>query len=191
MANSATSATIQLDPKINQNVVAPWPASGSAPVPYRINRVPFLEPMFEGAMTYSTATPPSLKSNATPLQLPSGSMIDGTASGVEPPIYVTVGSPYGIPPIIMFSASGSPTGYSGGLLNVPVYYLVGKPTANGVTASGLANWQDPDNMWVVVNSPSGLVTVAPVAAASLIFDPSGLVGDSRSLAREATLKGGW
>ena len=49
----------------------------------------------------------------------------------------------------------------------PIYFLVGKwerlpmePGGAALSEDGLANWEDSTNLWVALNSQSGLVTVA-------------------------------
>jgi prepilin-type N-terminal cleavage/methylation domain-containing protein len=152
--------------------VVPWGTSwptGLPGVPYRIYRQPF-----SGNGT---------KSVATPVQLPAGAVIDLGWSGTDASSFSVNGSPI----YIMFNAAGAVDrvvggGFSGSV-SQPIFLLVGKPAAARGIAGTTPGYQDPENLWVVINPQTGLVTTAPVAVGSDL--PS-----SRLLARDAQGVGG-
>jgi prepilin-type N-terminal cleavage/methylation domain-containing protein len=196
----ATGTTWTLTCDVPTGLVVPWTAVGQS-VPYRVFRSP-------------------VKSAATSLQLPAGSVIDMDASGIDT---VTSFDPAGGPGdvVILFSPNGSvyqvwinSAGYGAGgspLVSQPIFILVGKRERVGNAAqtsqtSGnrplWANWQDLDNVWVVINPQTGLVTTNDVTIVSTnpssqdyvaSTDPSfaakGL-SVSRRLARDAQSMGG-
>jgi hypothetical protein len=183
LSSSATGSTTGQNTFSNtttgQNQLLPWSSTRSAPMPYRIYRMPYYA---AGAATQ--------KSIATPLQLPAGSVIDLGASGIDAPSSTFTGF---TAIYIVFSASGSIASINGSPIYQSIFLMVGKPDeARGVGPGGMASWQDLENLWVVINPQTGLVTTAPVAASGQLYDSSTPGGnDSRQLARTAQLKGGW
>ncbi|GAB6164441.1 hypothetical protein JCM19992_04410 [Thermostilla marina] len=157
---------------------APWnvPSSASLPLPFSIERRP-----------ETTA--------AAPLRLPGRTVIDLAASGTDTMLTATppAGPAFqpidkdgdntnGIqddsPVIIMFGPEGSVDRiYHQSIeqrVTEPIFLLIGRwdrmPATAGsgtpMAEDGLFNWQDIQNLWVVVNANSGLTTAAPVAAPS-------------------------
>lgn len=132
--------------------VLPWPKEPkmSLPIPFAIKRQPRV-------------------SNAPPLQIPAGAVVDLSSSGQEGRVF----TPSAGPLILMFSPRGFLDGvYCGGQsydTMRPVFLMVGKPervpNSSGVITSedGLANFQDLTNLYVTINPMTGLVTVAEVA----------------------------
>ena len=162
---------------VSQGQLLPWPtAAPSAAVPYTIHRQP-------------------TKSAATPLQLPSGTIIDLAHSGTDTnPNWFSLG--IGQPVTIMFSPNGGlDSVYVNNVPNSvidPVYLLVGKREQVAVAEAGdpdntpdsdLANFQIYTNFWIAIHPQTGLVTTAEVAANTS-------VAESRQFAREAQSMGG-
>ena len=149
-----------------------WP-TGMPGVPYRIYR----QPNTSGA-----------KAVAEPLQLPAGSVIDLTASGcpglndpfgtptapITPPLYIMFAPSGAVYSVIYNGVAYSPTQL--------IFLLVGRADeARGLGAT--TNYKDLNNLWVVIDPQTGLVTTAPVAA-------GGTLPLSRSMALDAQLMGG-
>ena len=134
-----------------------------------------------------------VKSHATPLQLPAGTVLDLDWSGFGntsfSPIDFDTNTP-GIqdwPVTVMFSPNGAlyqvfhsymytdPTTnvttpkYGPTNVTEPIYLLIGKRErclGPGVPPQdGRYNWQDLTNLWVTINPQTGLVTTAEVAMA--------------------------
>jgi Tfp pilus assembly protein FimT len=181
---SSTSLSLTLD--TSQGQLAPWNNQQSAPVPFRIYR----QPMYRDASGNTHAN----KSMAAPLQLPAGAVIDlgysgtdaGTIGGITTPICIRF-SPAGAVDSVFLNGQPSP-------VSQPIYLLVGQPDkARGFGTGQIQyNYQNLENLWVVINPQSGLVTTAPVGSAtpSASSGPTS-VSDSRGLARTAQLQGGW
>jgi type II secretory pathway pseudopilin PulG len=164
----------------------PWPAT-AVTVPYRIFRQP-------------------VKSVATSLQLPASTVIDLNFSGVDdstttPTMFYTSGGVSG-GVVIMFGPNGSVEYVSVGSTPMPTarycptFLLLGKrekipPPATYVAANltTWANWQDPTNIWVVINPQTGLVTTGEVATTAVTAPATG-VPLARALARDAQSMGG-
>jgi len=148
---------------------------GSRTVPYKILRRP-------------------VKSQATPLQLPAGAVIDLEFSGMDT-------LPNGnfqdaaAPIIIIFSPNGAVDRvyYNGQVYPVtqPIYLLVGKRerVPSATAENGIANWQDLDSLWITLNPQTGMVTSNRIAVATGHIKPLDLF-ESREFARSAGNMGG-
>jgi type II secretory pathway pseudopilin PulG len=149
----------------------------SVPVPYKILRRPS-------------------KSQATPLQLPAGAVIDLEFSGTDAGPTATL-KDAAVPIIIVFSPNGAvervyynDQAYPA---TQPIYLLVGKrervPSAQA--ERGIANWRDLDNLWITLNPQTGLVTSNKIAVAenNSTGIPQNLL-ESREYARSAGNMGG-
>jgi hypothetical protein len=157
-----------------------------------------IPPPWSGAMPFRVYRQPNTsgaKAVAEPLQLPAGAVIDMTASGcagINDP-FATTAAPITAPMYIMFAPSGAV--YSivyNGTTYFPsqlIFLLVGRADeARGLGV--LKNYQDLNNLWVVIDPQTGLVTTAPTA-----YVPNGLtvaqsLQKSRSMALDAQLLGG-
>ena len=149
----------------------PWTAATMS-VPYRIRRSPG-------------------KGVATPLQLPASTVIDLNFSGIDNGTLFNSGSV-----IILFSPNGGIdcvwVNGSQSYVSRPIFLLVGKrervgnaavPSQTADNRPLWANWQDLENVWVMINPQTGLITTGEVASAATI-------SDSRTLARDAQSLGG-
>jgi hypothetical protein len=198
-ANGALTVTLSTS-DVYQCQIAPWTTTASVPMPYQINRMPQYNPSTQGIV---------VKSVVVPLQLPAGSVIDLTYSGIDPGNPANCFRDYtdqpgaqadGVPVYIVFSPSGSvqtvaytpnASGALGstqiGPVSTPIFLLVGKPdkARNLSTATPPLNYNygDLENIWVVINPQTGLVSTAPVAAGGNLYS-------SRNLARDAQNMGG-
>ncbi len=169
------SATI-LD--LTQAPSQPWSATPLV-LSYRIYRTP-------------------VKGAAQPLQLPAGAVIDLYGSGIYGGVGIDPGT-WEHTVMILFAANGSvdriyAPGVPPGVLypTAPIFLLVGKRDRVGKAGVGTptsanepdwANWQDLNNLWVVINPQTGLVTSGEVAS-------GGDVNAARGLARDAQSMGG-
>ena len=169
------SDTLLLTFDTSQGQMVPWPDLTGTPKPpasYRIYRAP-------------------VKSVATPLQLPASIVIDLGASGTG---VVPFGNTTDV--TIVFSPNGSVLWYYGAggetLVTDPIFLLVGKRERVGNTPqlpptsaneANWSNWQDLNNIWIVINPQTGSVTAGEVAVGSDITE-------ARSLARDAQSMGG-
>ncbi len=139
-----------------QGQIVPWTTTPTT-LPYCIFRSP-------------------MKSGATPLQLPSGAVVDLRDSGVGSNY---IGATYAT--MTTFTVLFSPTGAvdrvyydtTQATVTDPIYLLVGKRdralntfVPNNSNESTQANLQDLNNLWVTINSQTGLVSTAPVAVSS-------------------------
>jgi prepilin-type N-terminal cleavage/methylation domain-containing protein len=194
---SSSSATFTLDPNdlvSSQCQQLPWGSSGqSSAMPFRIKRQPMV--------LLSSGTVHANKSLAAPLQLPAGSVIDLSCS--DTPSMGSEFSSSSSPVCIVFGASGAIDSVffngTSSLVSQPIYLMVGKPDkARGLAAAPAgaqnpnyytSNWADLDNKWVVINPQTGLVTTAPVGSTTNSVPNS--ASDSRGLANQAELLGGW
>jgi prepilin-type N-terminal cleavage/methylation domain-containing protein len=173
-------ATLTATVDVTQGQMVPWPTNiaQATRVPYRIFRAP-------------------MKGGATPLQLPASAVVDLEWSGTDTVLFgATAGDV-----TIMFAPNGSVDRvYSSvtllnGPVTQPIFLLIGKreripPPASPVASNPdtFANWQDLNNLWVVVNPQTGLVTtgeVKPVVPWSTTFNSG-----CRDLARDAQSMGG-
>jgi prepilin-type N-terminal cleavage/methylation domain-containing protein len=174
--------------EITQNTLIPvW----TVRMPYRIFRAP-------------------MKGAAQPLELPAGAIVDFTASGEHP-------APPAAPPLApryRFGDGGgdvailfSPTGgidkiYVGGANGgsfMPtnlIYLLIGKREkllnpyqAGNTNPDTMTNYQDQNNMWVVINPQTGLINTEPLALSGSGNEQSA-VNAARGLALEAKGMGG-
>lgn len=97
---------------------------------------------------------------------------------------------------VLFAPNGSIDNvYVGGTsyrITDPIFLLVGKrekvppPTYVAGNPDTFANWQDLNNLWVTINSQTGLITTGVVAAVAA----AGTYNDARILARDAQGMGG-
>jgi len=183
--------TLRLPPQQLQSV--PWPKAKdpvplwSAPIPFRIIRAP----------TSTAAT----RSAAAPLQLPVGTVIDLGASGRDPP--ATYGY-FGINDVtIMFNSGGAVESvlYGGQTYPAvnPIFLMVGKrervenPLEPNPKADNKATWpnyQDMENLWIVINPQSGLITTEEMSVSTSFANKDNAVNGARTLAREAQGIGG-
>jgi type II secretory pathway pseudopilin PulG len=171
-----------------QGQLVPWDTTPRT-VSYRIYRSP-------------------VKGAATPLQLPAATVVDLDASGVDPP-------PPQAPPapanrfsdtngdvIILFSPNGSINCiYTAGnqyFVTQPIFLLVGKRERmlnmfqpNNTDEQTMMNYQDLNNLWVVINPQTGLINSEPVAAPLASDDTlAKAIDTARGLAREGLGMGG-
>ena len=165
---------------VSQGQVVPWPTAAPFPiVPYRIFRSP-------------------MKGMATPLQLPASAVVDLQWSGIGN------GGTFGASPgdvTVLFSPNGSVDRVYVGA-NVyyptePIFLLVGKrervgnpgvATPASDNEPDWANFQDLNNMWVVINPQTGVVTTDYLGSTTGSTPTS--VNEARQLAREARGMGG-
>lgn len=177
----------------------PWttPGMASLPVPFQIQRRP-----------ETTA--------AAPLRLPGRTVIDLSASGTDS--MLTQNSPpydffnpvdkdgdnsNGVQDpstvIILFGPNGSVDRlyYQDRVTRVtePIYLLVGRwdrmpatPGGPPLSDDGLSNYQDIQNIWLVINANSGLIMAAPVADSA--GNPPANVAEAREDARHFEGLGG-
>ena len=150
---------------ISQGQLVPWPAppSSSPPVPYSIFRSP-------------------VSSGVAPLQMPTGTVVDFTASGIgvgnAPSFYPSPPTPPG-DVTILFAADGSVASYniagsSSSPVTDPIFFLIGRrermlnsfvtPPISSANLDQLPNVQDLGNYWIGVNSQTGLIATDMVAA---------------------------
>ena len=145
---------------VSQGQLVPWTSTASLPVPYSIFRLP-------------------VSSGVAPLQMPTGTVVDFTASGIgisntvsfnpTPPGDVT----------ILFAADGSVASYniagsSSSPVTDPIFFLIGRrermlnsfvtPPISSANLDQLPNVQDLGNYWIGVNSQTGLIATDMVAA---------------------------
>ncbi len=154
-----------------------------------------------------------MPSAVQPVQLAQRAVIDLAYSGADslPGAFAPSGPNDDRPVIVMFSPNGSVDGvyfrhpmygYGKYPTSEALYFLVGvwervPPTVGGAsdTDDRLLNWQDANNLWVALNSQTGLVTVAELHAdrlnqATKTYMPSS-IKEARKYAREAQIsKGG-
>ncbi len=185
-----TTLTLTLDTSLSGGVttiISPWTTTGQS-VPFRIYRAP-------------------VKGYAQPLQLPAASVIDLQSSSYETTMvnnndFTVLFSPNGSVDCVYVSATRYP-------VTEPIYLLVGKRervgnpvTPNNPNESTLTNWQDLNNIWIVINPQTGVVTsdvIAPMITDTSdpnYVDPadsdyeSKAIRNSRRLARESQGIGG-
>ncbi len=174
-APNVAPSVASYDPTVCQAV--PWPTAPSfSAVPYQIFRSPG-------------------KGTAAPLQLPSATVVDLGWSSLD--FSTTMFSTSTSDDVkILFAPNGSvrtlyvnsvPTG-----VTQPIFLLIGKRERVGNTGTDptkpaeLVNWEDLDNVWVVINPQTGLVTTGEMA----VVPTGGTVNDARALARDAQSMGG-
>jgi type II secretory pathway pseudopilin PulG len=150
--------------------IVPW-AVGLPTVPYRI---------------YRTA----VKNAAQPLQLPASTVVDLDGSGTDDPQPLTAGITF-MPDGSVGSCFG--TGYTTRL----IFLLVGKRERmlNGYTAGNtneqmMTNYQDLNNVWVVINPQTGLINTEPLSALVGTETQAQAILKARELAREGQGMGG-
>ncbi len=172
-------------------------AANPAIVPFQISRQP-------------------VKSAATPLQLPESVVIDLYYSGIgawgsefrAADLGINTPPTDTLPAIIMFSPSGLVDRVYGSrwtgsqvvavdlIPPAPVHFLLGKRerllnnVETDITAEGMMNFRDLENLWISVFPQSGLITSTEVAA----VDPASLgtnaIQQSRALAQQGHAHGG-
>ena len=160
-----SGTTLTLGVNLSGGGLVPWTTGSPMSVPYKIYRQP---------------RPRSVM----PLRLPAGAVIDLQFSGTDSnPALFSGGTG---PVVIMFSPGGGiDRVYLGGAaqpVTEPIYLLVGKREAINA-GDGMANWQDPKNLWVVLNPRTGLLTTSPVV-------PGDDIATSRAIARRGRGMGG-
>ncbi len=195
--SSASSATITLPP----NCTVPWPTTPPGiTVPFQMT----LQPDNNNLPNSSAVAP---------LQLPAGTVIDLQASGTNSGFGFGTGA--GNTPILMFSPTGGVyqviNSNGASPLIDPIYFLIGRrdrmftlnltsnvtipqtgATGEVVPADGLANWQDPNNLWVSVTPQTGRITTvenAVVAYPTSMTNAAAIVL-ARGLALQGQSKGG-
>jgi hypothetical protein len=141
-----------------------------------------------------------------PLQLPAGTVIDLQASGTNTGLWFGVGAAN--PAMLIFSPAGGVYGvFANGTaqpLIDPVYFLIGRrdrmftlqanvtapqkgAAGEVVPVDGLANWQDPNNLWVSVTPQTGRITTVENA---VVANPTGMSNaNAIILARGFALQG--
>ena len=160
----------------------PWPTAPPFPsVPYRIFRTP-------------------VKGAAAPLQLPASAVVDLEASGIDGGASFSPATNPG-DVMILFAPNGSvdrvyiigdPS--SPYVVTNPIFLLVGKRERVGTTfyaapnETQMTNYQDLNNIWVVINPQTGLINSEPVGSSTASIPQS--VADARDLAREGQGMGG-
>ena len=184
----ATGTNLQFTQDPTQNPLAPWTATPSPPVPYCILRAP-------------------VKGGAAPLQLPAATVVDFTASGVDPmsasPDLFHEFSVGGGDVEILFSPNGGVDSlYVNNMQYVPtspIYLLIGKrervvPGIGFIQANAnettMTNYQDLNNLWITVNPLSGLINTEPVANSIAGTDLASAITAARALAAQAQGMGG-
>ena len=183
-ATTDTQLTATLDVSLGQAV--PWVAFFPT-VPYVIYRSP-------------------VKGAATPLQLPAATVVDIGASSIDDSknnFFSNATS--GSDTTILFNPNGSiDRVFIPGVTNSPFYatqsifLLVGSQervnnpfVQNNSNEPTFTNYQDANNLWVVINSQTGLVTTGPVAAPSASDSTmAAAINTARALARDSQGMGG-
>lgn len=160
-------------------LMVPWNTLAQN-VPYRIMRSP-------------------IKAGASPLQLPAATVVDLQFSGYNTGQQFNAGTDV----TVLFAPNGSVQAvYYGGAsypITEQIFLLVGKrertstsgvlPTYDASNPDTFANWNDLNNLWVVINSQTGLVTTGQIKATSVTTNDS-FDTISRDLARDAQGMGG-
>ncbi len=178
---SSATATIHLPP----GWPLPWPTPTqgvTVAVPFQITRLP----VFSTTAIATLAT----QSAVAPLQLPSGTVIDLQFSGTNSGFGFGAGA---ASPMLIFSPAGGVSWvyplYTGGVPTLsplidPVYFLIGRRDRMYLPVDNLANWQDPNNLWVSVTPQTGRITTVENAAGAT--SPTA----ARSFALQGQSKGG-
>jgi type II secretory pathway pseudopilin PulG len=146
-----------------------------------------------------------VRSSATPMQLPSGAIVDLFFSGIGNPDPVNAISGYfgsianfdkdNNPVIVTFDRTGALEYlYVGGTqysITLPLYFLIGKrEKAPSVEPDPTRqNFVDQDNLWISLNPQSGLASTAEVAAPNSSGFSQQVI-NSRSFATAAQAMGG-
>jgi prepilin-type N-terminal cleavage/methylation domain-containing protein len=188
--------TIILDPKVTPVQTLPWdkfPTNPTKSVPFLILRQP-------------------MKSSASSLQLPAGSMVDLDFSGTD---YQSFQNPTGnyYDLAVIFSGNGSVEGYYWNNQPFPalgpIFMLIGsrsrvrdfgaQPLPAVPNLNDLPNWADLSSIWVTINYQTGMVSTDDNYAVNL-NDPGlnwtdtstwwPFVVQSRNYARESMSMGG-
>ncbi len=136
-----------------------------------------------------------VKSADAPIILPTGALVDLSASGYSSNNAEFAADPTRQKPVmIIFGPSGNVdsvyygdgNALEGRVPTSALYFLIGKPTAEDPTAD---NYKDFENVWVSINAQSGLITTSEVSPAAGGGPPTN-VGESRAYARTAQNMGG-
>ena len=192
---SADTTQNQFDLTQGQRPLTPWgnwqsASSGAMPVPYRISRQPLYTKSAAATLELPSGAVIDLAVSGfettdwapAPAPLPSmqtfysasttATTTTTSTAATTPPVYY-----------IMFSASGGIDAlYIGGVrtpVNRPIFLMIGKteqarrdPSGNSLgvlnknTGRPTTNDEDLDNLWVVINPQTGVVSTAPVGAAT-------------------------
>ena len=137
------------------------------------------------------------KGFAQPLQLPAAAVVDMTASGIGDNAAFNVDGDT----VVMFDPNGAVEYVSIGGTAVnptePIYLLVGKRervgngfVQNNANEQTLTNYQDLNNLWVVINPHTGLITTDNVASSAGQTTEAAAIAASRTLADKAQGIGG-
>ena len=183
---TATGLTATLD--VSSGQVVPWPTNPAnfITVPYRIFRSP---------MSGTSA----FKSAAQTLQLPAATVVDLQFSGVGTSQFDPTGT-LTRDVAILFAPNGSVDNvYVEGIpfrVTDPIFLLVGKrerippQTLDPNNPDTFANWQDLNNLWVTINSQTGLVASGEMATTTSTTFDANAATETRVLARDAQGMGG-
>jgi prepilin-type N-terminal cleavage/methylation domain-containing protein len=151
-------------------------------------------------VTYRILRAPT-KGAAAPLQLPASSVIDLDASGIDNTGVIFGDGVWTNTVMILFDPTGAVncvyargTRYS---VTNSIFLLVGKRerTLNTTYAATndeqtMTNYQDLNNLWVVLNPQTGLINTEPVASSSAAGTALAAIDASRALARQGQGMGG-
>ncbi len=140
-----------------------------------------------------------IKSASTPIQLPSGAVVDLYYSGAGNGVFFGAPSKTEAnnPVIVTFDATGALDGlYLGGAkrnFTGALYFLIGKREKVPSVESDVTqqNWADQENLWISINPQSGLASTAEVAPPSATaITPAQQLLNSRGYATSAQAMGG-
>lgn len=170
VSKSPPPTTSQMTLEYPSSAYPPWQPGGTYYVPYQIFRQPQV-------------------SAASPYQLPAGTVVDLSASGIGTGQFADFSRNIAL----VFNSDGSVNSIYypvGGVLTrqgVPstIFLMIGKRENIG-SAAAMPNWQDPTNLWVTIAPRSGQATVAEVAPP----DGTPTVAESRVFARSRRVLGG-
>jgi type II secretory pathway pseudopilin PulG len=190
-------------------------------LPYGPTDSGIIAALYQG-LPFQVTRQPVVSADA-PLQLSRGAVVDLGSSGTEAnetgfaPADIDAAAGYQpdlSPVVVLFGPGGAVdrliVNHQQNRVTGPIYLLVGKwermltePLAFGGTPQsedGLGNWQDATNLWLALNSQTGLVTVAELHADFLdpttnTYVPSGAdraeqIATSRKYARQAQISMG-
>lgn len=151
-----------------------------------------------------------VKSSAQPLQLPDGVIIELNVSGygaggIE---YAPIAVNDTLPVAVMFSPSGMVERVFGSTIvagnpvpvsvvpSMPIHFLLGKrerllnTNPTDITADGMMNHRDLENLWITIWPQSGLITSSPVAEVAAASTGAAAIGESRTFAAQGRGMGG-
>jgi prepilin-type N-terminal cleavage/methylation domain-containing protein len=150
---------------------APTPPTYSHPVPFRIFRSP-------------------VKSGATPLQLPTSTVVDLEFSSTD-----GVLGPGTADLTVVFSPTGAIASVNGNPVTGTLYILIGRRERAGTftpvgqvppatkVESQFTNVEDLGNLWVTINSQTGLINTEPLADGATTAACNAAAGNSDQTAR--------